>query len=238
MSSADLAAIRRGRTTAALVLTVVALAVFNIARSTVLPEGADLAANVVMAGVVAGLAWWADESADELGLARRRLGRGLAYGALAAGLVAAVLLAASTLSAFADFFDDDRAEVSGAELLFELTVAIPFGTVLLEELAFRGSLLALLRRRTSTLTAVAVSSVLFGLWHIAPAITSSGNNAGLESSGIGLAASVAGTVLLTSAAGVALCWLRLRSDSLVAPVLAHLAINGISLTLAWGLAQG
>jgi membrane protease YdiL (CAAX protease family) len=29
------------------------------------------------------------------------------------------------------------------------------------------------------------------------------------------------------------CWLRLRSKSLVAPVIAHAAVNGAALTVAW-----
>jgi uncharacterized protein len=34
-------------------------------------------------------------------------------------------------------------------------------------------------------------------------------------------------------AGVGFCWLRLRSGSLLAPALAHLATNVVALTLAW-----
>jgi membrane protease YdiL (CAAX protease family) len=44
---------------------------------------------------------------------------------------------------------------------------------------------------------------------------------------------VLGAVLVTSVAGLAFCWLRLRSGSLVAPVLAHAATNGLALTVAW-----
>ena len=40
------------------------------------------------------------------------------------------------------------------------------------------------------------------------------------------------TVLFTSLAGVVLCWLRLRSDSLVAPVLAHWTVNGLGVIVA------
>ena len=40
--------------------------------------------------------------------------------------------------------------------------------------------------------------------------------------------SVAGTVSLTTAAGLAFVWLRLRSNSLVAPALAHVATNSLA----------
>ena len=56
----------------------------------------------------------------------------------------------------------------------------------------------------------------------------------------GAAATVAGQVLLvlgaiavTFVAGLGFCWLRLRSRSLIAPVLAHAAIDGLALTVAW-----
>ena len=39
---------------------------------------------------------------------------------------------------------------------------------------------------------------------------------------------VAGAVLVTFVAGLAFAWLRLRSRSLVAPVLAHVATNGFA----------
>jgi membrane protease YdiL (CAAX protease family) len=225
------------RTAAALTLTIGALAVFNVARSTVLPDGWDLAANLAVTAVVGGLAWWAGLTAIELGLARADAGRGLRWGLLAFGAVTAVLVVVALVPATRDFFDDDRAEVGFGSMLFEVLVAIPLGTVLLEELAFRGSLLALLRRRRATWVAVVVSSLLFGLWHIAPAITSSGTNDAVVEAGVNLAGTVVGTVLATFVAGLVFCWLRLRSRSLIAPMLGHLATNGVAFTLAWILTR-
>ena len=81
-----------------------------------------------------------------------------------------------------------------------------------------------------------VTSVLFGLWHIAPTLGTMSDNHEFR----GAAASVAGQVLLvlgaiavTFAAGLAFCWLRLKSRSLIAPVMAHAATNGLALTVAW-----
>jgi membrane protease YdiL (CAAX protease family) len=39
-------------------------------------------------------------------------------------------------------------------------------------------------------------------------------------------------VLFTSPAGVVLCWLRLRSGSLLAPALAHWTVNGLGVIVA------
>jgi membrane protease YdiL (CAAX protease family) len=44
---------------------------------------------------------------------------------------------------------------------------------------------------------------------------------------------VLGPIAVTFVAGLAFCWLRLRCRSLIAPVMAHAAINGLALTVAW-----
>jgi CAAX protease family protein len=38
---------------------------------------------------------------------------------------------------------------------------------------------------------------------------------------------------VTACAGMVFCWLRLRSGSLIAPILAHVATNGLALAVAW-----
>jgi membrane protease YdiL (CAAX protease family) len=43
-------------------------------------------------------------------------------------------------------------------------------------------------------------------------------------------------VALTFAAGLAFGWLRLRSQSLLAPMLAHIATNSVAFVVAWVLA--
>ena len=93
------------------------------------------------------VAAWASVSSAELGLEQKDLGRGLAYGAGAFALVTVVLVVAAFIPAAKGFFDDARADVGVGSMLIEVLIEVPLGTVLLEELAFRGSLLALLRRR-------------------------------------------------------------------------------------------
>ena len=53
----------------------------------------------------------------------------------------------------------------------------------------------------------------------------------------GISASVGGQVLLvlgsiTLIAGLVFCWLRLRSRSLIGPIMAHVAANGLAFTVA------
>jgi uncharacterized protein len=75
-----------------------------------------------------------------------------------------------------------------------------------------------------------VSSMLFGLWHVVPALGGGPANdalTGAVGSGVmGTILGVLATVIFTTAAGVVLCYLRQRSDSLLAPILLHWAANG------------
>jgi membrane protease YdiL (CAAX protease family) len=44
---------------------------------------------------------------------------------------------------------------------------------------------------------------------------------------------VLGSVVVTFLAGLVFSWLRLRSRSLIAPVMAHVATDGLALAVAW-----
>lgn len=224
----------------ALAASVGVLAAGNVLRSTLVPGGAHLAFNLALAGGMAVAASRSGLTGTELGLARSDIPSGLRWGGAAAGVVTLTVVAVSSVPAAHGAFDDDRAAVDLRDLLYVVGVRIPLGTVLLEELAFRGLLLALLARLAPLRTAVLVSSALFGLWHVLPSAGPGDSNAGIGSitgSAGGMAAVVAGTVVATTGAGVAFCWLRIRSRSLVAPVLAHLATNTVPLAAAWVLAR-
>ena len=102
--------------------------------------------------------------------------------------------------------------------------------------AFRSALPALLRRAgAGTRTAIVSSATLFGLWHVAPSLTTA---LGDPSRDLPVWVVVAGTVVFTTAAGVGLGWLRHRSGSLLPPVLVHLATNSLGVLLLWSLTLG
>lgn len=130
------------------------------------------------------------------------------------------------------FFEDERVQIGNGlgELAHQALVRIPLGTVLFEEVAFRGVLLALLMQRMGTRSAVLVSSTLFGLWHIVPTLGAANTN---DIGGLSQAGTVAGAVVITFVGGVVFCALRLRSGHLVAPVLLHLAFNVTGYALSW-----
>lgn len=92
-----------------------------------------------------------------------------------------------------------------------LGLRIPLGTVVPEELVFRGALRHCAAEAFGQSPGRAVAALTFGLSHIADAR--------------GAGEPVLGTVVVTGAAGWIFGWLADRSGSVVAPMLAHLAIN-------------
>jgi len=127
------------------------------------------------------------------------------------------------------FLADRRVSgVGRAQAAYHLAVRIPLATALAEELLFRGVLLALFRQRRSKRAAVLWTSLLFGAWHVLPTIDHyQGNPASalVADSGKGQRLAVLATMLSTTGAGGVFAWLRLRSRSVLAPVLAHAAVN-------------
>jgi uncharacterized protein len=172
---------------------------------------------------------------DELGLSRRNLGPGLRWGTGSAGVVAVVVGAgvvlADVIGPIATLLADDRAALTGTALAAAVLVRIPLGTAVFEEVAFRGVLRAVARRRWSAVPATLWTSAVFGLWHVAPTIVALRVNDVEPTSAAGIGA-IAGAVATTTVAGVVFDQLRARSGSLVAPILAHWATNAFGLLAA------
>jgi CAAX protease family protein len=209
------------------------LALHNVVGNEVVPDAAYVPVNLLTGALLVCLALAAGASFGDLGLGRADASTGLRWGLAIAGVVAVGLAVGIALPPTRGLFHDQRvADLSGAGLAYEALVRIPLGTALFEEIAFRGVLLALLLRLTSTIPAVAVSSALFGLWHILPTISALRANDLAE----GIAATfgaVVGAVVVTGIGGVLLCALRLHTGSLVAPVVAHTATNSLAIAAAF-----
>jgi membrane protease YdiL (CAAX protease family) len=119
---------------------------------------------------------------------------------------------------------------------YQVVVRIPLGTVVLEEVAFRGVLLGLITRRAGLRAGVVWSSALFGLWHVLPSMGLDGVNPvadGVFDGSTGAVLAVVAAVVGTGLAGLVFTFLRLRSGSLVAPMLLHTATNSASFAVAW-----
>ena len=196
--------------------------------------GAHVAVGLGLAACLVAIARACGLTAADLGLAWSTWRAGLRWGAAAAASVAVVYVLASLIEPVRAALPEAGGDPGHTALT--VLVVIPLGTVLPEELAFRGLLLALLGRRYGLLAGILLSSGLFGLWHIVPSLGGGTANATMASvvgaDAAGTVVRVVVTVVFTSLGGVVLCWLRLRSGSLLAPVLAHWTVNGLGVIVA------
>ena len=205
------------------------LALHNVAVHRVLPAPAGAALNLTTAFGLVEFAGRAGCSRADLGIRAEDLERGLRTGLYAAVVAAGGVAVGAALPATRRFFADRRVtDVGRAEAVYHVAVRIPLATALAEELLFRGALLALLRQRRPTAPAVLWASLLFGAWHVLPTIDHyHGNPASalVADPGRGQRLAVLATMLSTTGAGGVFAWLRLRSHSVLAPALAHAAVN-------------
>ena len=143
-----------------------------------------------------------------LGLAPPPLHRGLRLGVAAAGAVSAGVAATTVIPRV-------RAAMATRDLPAHparwLGLEIPFGTVWSEETAFRGALAAVAADAFGPTAGRALQALTFGLTHI-PDARATGEP-------------VVGTVAVTALAGWVFALLNERSGSVLAAMLAHLAVN-------------
>ncbi|MDO8306775.1 MAG: CPBP family intramembrane metalloprotease [Actinomycetota bacterium] len=183
-------------------------------------------------GLLDGNSW------TDMGLGWEYLLPGLIWAGACIGGVTAVYLIGSAFRRTRIAFHDERmTSLSGGRMVFQALVEVPFGTVLLEEIAFRAVLLSMLTRRYGLVWGLVISSILFGLWHVLPSIGTHEQNPALGSvvgeGRRGNILAVALSVLTTSIAGVLFAGLRLLSGSVLAPMGFHWATNGLGYAFSW-----
>jgi membrane protease YdiL (CAAX protease family) len=224
------ARLRRGW---ALTLVLVVLAVGLAADRTV--PGIHVAVGLGLTACLAVIARAHGLTGADLGLARSGWRMGLWWGAAAAAFVGAAYGLAYLITPVRQVLPHGEGGI-GRAALAAILVVVPLGTVLPEEFAFRGLLLPLLGRRHGVRVATLLSSGLFGLWHVLASLGGGAANAVITDvvggDAAGTVVRVVVTVLFTSLAGVVLCALRLRSGSLLAPILAHWTVNGLGVIVA------
>ena len=170
---------------------------------------------------------------DELGLRPDRAPAGVTLGVVVAAVPVAGLAIAVAVPALHPLLEDERVGDIGIGLLaYRALIRVPLGTVLLEEVACRGVLLGAWRRLAGTRRAVVGSSAVFGLWHIRPTWELLEVN-GATGSGVTAGLLIARAVVLTAAGGAFFCWLRIRIDSLLAPIVLHALVNASAMVAAF-----
>lgn len=198
--------------------------------------GPAAAALLLLVGRAAGLSW------AQLGLGSGAVVRGLVGGGVAVACVALVFALGLALPLTRGAFLDARHRVGARVTILRAALVVPLGTVVFEEVAFRGVLWGLLEVAHGAVWATGLSGVLFGFWHALPAIDGARENAATgRVARADLVRRVAGTVAFTALAGVVFGVLRELSGSLLAPALLHWGVNGLGVVaaaLAWRWSHG
>jgi uncharacterized protein len=224
----------RGATISAVLRFAIVLAAALLAWNSVvhaLPgaSAAYVPLNLAAAGAVVGAARRHGLTWSELGLSRDRAGAGARLGGACAAIVAGALAGAAALPALRPLLDDARVQsLSPGEVAYHALVRVPLGTVLFEELAFRGALLGAFARTFDSTRAAIASSAVFGLWHVRPTLGLLDAN-DVADDPLARAGLVAAAVVATTAGGMIFCLLRVRSGSTVAPIVAHTATNSFGI---------
>lgn len=215
-------------------MAVTALGLSNVATNRVLPDAAYVPWNLALAAGLVALARGAGVDRHALGASTEHARRAAVAGvggavAVAAGYALAVRTAGPALQ------DRRATDLSPGRARREALVRIPLGTVVAEEVAFRGVLPALLAapgRPTGLPDAVA--ALLFGVWHVLPSrdLVDANAGAGRVAGRLGPNGTTAAAVASTAVAGAGLLALRRRTGHLLAPMLVHWATNALGLVAA------
>jgi membrane protease YdiL (CAAX protease family) len=223
-----------------LVVCILGLVVLNVVNNRLSPQRYYLLWAVGGAAGFLALGWLDGNSFTDMGLGVGYLVWGALWGLGCIAVVAVGYAIATTFRRGRDALHDERvAQLSVGRLVFQALIEVPFGTVLLEEIAFRAVLFSMLARRYGVVWAIVISSILFGLWHVLPSWGTHEQSAALGSvvggGRRGNILAVLVSVVTTTIAGAVFALLRLVSGSVVAPMGLHWATNGLGYAFSWAV---
>lgn len=165
---------------------------------------------------------------------------GLGKSQLRKSVLPALLISVSIAVAFflifmvdSEIFQDERFNKSFAETIIYALIIIPLATAIFEELLFRGLLLSWLQKSLSFRKSQVFSSTLFGLWHVIPSIGVQTTLISEDLKAFEQIIIISAIVLATFFAGMILCELKNRFNSLYIPIAAHWTINGLGIIFAY-----
>lgn len=214
----------------------------NVVANRLLPDRGYIPWNLAVAGVLLRSVRRGGHDRAALRLDPADLPRGILVGLGGAAAVSAVGAAMSANARTATAFTDDRAAAATVpELLHATLVRIPFGTALLEELAFRAVLPVLVPERWRGTPAEALlPAAAFGLWHVLPS-----RGLGEANAAVGQLAGRGGdtrvrllAVAATTAGGLVLEGVARAGRHVIAPTIVHAAVNSVTYALAWRQRNG
>lgn len=165
---------------------------------------------------LAGLIWL--QINGQLGVANLRAT--VLASAIILGVGGVALIAFYAVPTLTRRLEDRRiGQMSEREFALHAGLRIPIATALAEEAIFRGLLWFTIESIAGPVWALAVTAVGFGLWHV---VVSARQGRDL---GTGVVRWVLISVVATTVAGLGFGWLRMVTGGLLAPFVAHCALN-------------
>jgi membrane protease YdiL (CAAX protease family) len=221
-----------------LAVVIVLLAGSNVMVNRVIPQWAYIPWNLSMAVLLLVVARFAGAGPVAVGLGIRHWHRPVGVGLLLAAGTALIFALGMAIPATRDAFVDERAATASVSvMLYQVLVRIPLGTVVIEEVAFRGVLPALFGASPAIRWRwwpVLGASVLFGLWHILPSIgIATGNSAVKDVLGGDQLVTTLLAVASMTIAGVLMCALARLGKGIKTTMLLHWATNSLGFVAAW-----
>jgi membrane protease YdiL (CAAX protease family) len=207
-----------------------------LAPTTLLPGGSwtFVVSGIALTALALLVARRAGLDLRSLGVGRKGMWRGGALGLVAGigiAVAGATALQIAPLITGRPVVYDPLLGVSAAALAMHIFLFLPLATVLPEEIAFRGTLLGLLR--DSGKRAIVLSAAAFALWHGAVAVATVEQTT-LVGTPLVIPA-ILGALAVVFAGGVVLAWLRISTGTLASTVAAHWSFNATLLVALWAL---
>jgi len=221
-----------------LLVVIAAIVIINVVNNRIAPQSHYLLWAFAGSVVLVAIGLLDGNSFTDMGLGWYFFLSGFIWAGASIGLITAAYVVGSFFRRTRQAFKDESiGALSGGRLAFQALVEVPFGTVMLEEIAFRAVLFSMLARRFGVVWALVISAVLFGIWHVLPSIGTHERNPALGSvvgGGVrGNILAVAGSVLTTTVAGILFALMRIVSGSVIAPMGLHWATNGLGYGFSW-----
>jgi membrane protease YdiL (CAAX protease family) len=168
--------------------------------------------------------------ASSLGLRRAGALRGAAIGVVVGGMAAVISVVVLRVVAPAvigqPVIYEPLSSVAAGDLPPHVLFFLPFGAVIPEEVAFRGTVLGGLLARYSVGLAVTASAIAFAFWHTAVAVFTVLNT---TVPAILIAPAIVGALVILFFGGAIMAALRLATGTLMTSVTAHWAFNAVIL---------
>ena len=228
----------RRRRLIALAAAIVLLVISNIVANRIIPQWAYVPWNLSMAGLLLYVSTRGGAGPVAIGLSIRHWHRPVGVGLLLFGGTALLFALGMVVPATQSAFIDTRiGDADVAQMLWVVLVQIPLGTVVLEEVAFRGVLPALMGASPAIRwrwIPVLGASFLFGLWHILPSIGIDTANAAVgDTLGHNVVLTTSLAVISMTIAGIAMCALARVGKGIKTTMLLHWATNSLGFFAAW-----